>query len=252
MCRLLAVIGKTDNGETLNILEKFRQLAKEGHIFAHGTPGHKDGWGMSAHRRGKQICFRKSAEDAFQDSGFTAAAEDLAKKDFDLAIGHLRKAAGSGKKMKNSQPFVFHGFTFCHNGVVYGSDKLPLEKKWRERLQGETDSEKLFYFIIQNLPSGKKISKRVLQESAKFIRQNFDYSAMNILLTDGKKLFVLRDMNKNYWEYKKEKLSEYYTLYLGNNKRKNYKIVCSEKLKIKGVVWKVIKDKELLEINIAK
>lgn len=250
MCRILAISGKIDHQKSALILEKFQRLAEFGKVPG-ANKGHKDGWGIVAYAKGKPFLYARNYKDAFKDQKYSAAVEGLKDKKFDIIIGHLRKASVGSKNTKNSHPFVCGAFSFCQNGTVLDSKKIPLTAKFKKIVKGNSDSEKLFAYILQCLNEKKKTDvktiSKTINESLRYIKKNFDYTAMNIVFSDGKSIWALREVNEKNSFVKKYKLMSYYSLFIG--KGDGYFVVCSEKLPLKNIQWKVIKNHEMMRIS---
>lgn len=250
MCRILAISGKIDHQKSALILEKFQRLAEFGKVPG-ASKGHKDGWGIVAYAKGKPFLYARNYKDAFKDPKYSAAVEGLKDKKFDIIVCHLRKASVGSKNTNNSHPFVCGSFSFCQNGTVLDSKKIPLTAKFKKIVKGSSDSEKLFAYVLQRLNEKKKTDTKTIgkaiNESVEYIRKNFDYTAMNIVFSDGKRIWALREVNEKNDFVKKYKLMNYYSLSIG--KGDGYSVICSEKLPLKNVQWKAIANHELVRIK---
>lgn len=251
MCRILSISGKIEYQKTREILKKFQELAEYGKVPGASENGHKDGWGILAYKRGQPVFLEKDFKNAFCDSGFEKGVDKSLEQNPDIMISHLRKASVGIKNINNTHPFVFDKYSFCQNGTVFESKKIPLNEKSRKMLRGTTDSERLFAFILQNLRDCKKtdpsIIRNSIKKSIKYIRNNFDYTAMNLIFSDEKYVWALREVNEKNKFVRKYKLMNYYSLFIGTGKK--YSIVSSEKLALGGVKWKDLKNHELVKIS---
>lgn len=252
MCRLLSISGKIKYSEILVITKKFRQLAENGNIPIGTSKGHKDGWGFVAYEKGKPVLFARSPKDAFIDAQYLHAVGRLKNKKPNIVIGHLRKAFVGAKNISNAQPFRQGKYSFCHNGTVLASEKISLKNKFKKIIKGGTDSEKFFAFLLQLLAEHKKPNSRIIRGSIKkavnYMRKNLDFTALNIVFSDGKCVWVLREVNEKNSTVIEKRLVNYYSLYIG--KGKLYSVASSEKLTLKNVKWKAMKNHELIEINL--
>jgi len=248
MCRILSIIGQPPKAELNQILNAFCELAERGKVPPTITPGHKDGWGILAYQKSKPVVYRRGLLSAADDVNYEKTVAEIAKHKFDIVICHLRKGTVGEKTVENCHPFLQKNFSFCQNGTIYESDLIPLNEKYKKSLKGQTDSEKLFFLILQKHFEIKKDFNAAIRAAIKEIKENFNYTAMNLFFSDGNKLFALREINTKFEKFKELKLMNYYSLYLGVNKKNNYKIVASEKIKLAGVVWKIIKNGDLIEL----
>jgi glutamine amidotransferase len=249
MCRILAIAGKINHQESALILEEFQRLAEFGKVPG-ASNGHKDGWGIVAYSKGKPFLYARNYKDAFKDQKYSVAVEGLKNKKLDIIIGHLRKASVGSKNTENSHPFVRGAFSFCQNGTVMDSQKIPLKTKFKKIVKGNSDSERLFVYILQRLNEKKKTNTETIgetiKESAEYIQKNFDYTAMNMVFSDGKQIWALREVNEKNSFVKKYKLISYYSLFIGRGD--GFSIICSEKLPLKTLQWKAIKNHEISRI----
>lgn len=252
MCRILSIVGKIDYKAESKALEKFRCLAQYGKIAPGVSDGHKDGWGMAACRKGKLIFAEKSIANAYKDKEYASAVDNLEQIEKDIFIAHLRKGTVGKKRLENTHPFMHENFIFCQNGTIFGSEKIPLKSRYKKLLTGDTDSEKLFLYILQKIQTGKKSNqaaiKKAINEAVAFVRKNFDYTSFNFVLSDGKHIWVAREINEKNSLVKEKNLLDYYTLFRGTNRKKNYQIIASEKIDISGVSWRLMKNHELMVI----
>jgi len=251
MCRIISISGKIKQAEISHIFDAFQRLAKYGNVSRRAKKGHKDGWGMAAYAQNRLAFFKKRPTDAYRDPKYPKAILEIVGKNPDIIIGHLRKAAVGATNKNNAQPFTWKNISFCQNGIVLDHKKISLSLKFKNIVKGTTDSERLFVFILEKLSKEKKKSPKSVISAIKkfvlFIKNNFDFTAMNILFSDGKFLWTLREVNGKNEDVKKEKLMTYYSLFLGLGKK--YSVVSSEKLPIKDIKWKTIKNHELLQIS---
>lgn len=253
MCRLLALINSKGE-EAWTTLDRFRNLAKTGKVPPKSAIGHKDGWGIAAYKKGEVVYFFKNKDNALDDEEYQKTVHELEKINPNAIIGHLRKSSCGLNKIENTHPFENGNYIFCHNGTIFNSGKIPLNDEFRKLAKGETDSEKLFLYILQILKESKKstpkITESAILRAIARIRNNMDYTAMNFIFSNGEFLWALRDFNENNAIVKKENLGDYYSLYVGLNKKRKSLVVSSEVLKLESAEWKEIKNKELIKINL--
>lgn len=250
MCRMISISGKIEYKKTLLILKKFQRLAKYGKVPTGFKKGHKDGWGVLAYKKGYSIIFVKSCKDALENTGYSKAIAKLKSHKPNIIISHLRKASIGVNNINNTHPFVYKKYSFCQNGTIFESENIPLKGRFKNLVKGETDSEKFFFFILQFIDGCKKPnSNAVIDTIGKaiiYVRDNFDFTAINIIFSDGKYVWASREINEKNRYVLKEKLMDYYSLFIGSNRE--YTIVCSEKLPLKDVKWRALKNHELVEI----
>lgn len=219
MCRMLGIIS---NNVPAELMFKFRDLAKK---------GHKDGWGIAGFNGSKPEYYGRSSRNILKDSKkFKSALSKL--RNSAVTIFHIREASrGMGKNnVRNNHPFIYNKWVFCHNGTIYDCNKIKIRKK----LEGTTDSEIFFKYILENAEKSGSIIKGI-KKSVEFIHNELKYTAMSFLLTNGKILFGF----KGY-----KKAADSYNLYYSS--RPDAFVICSEPLKIRGLKWIPLKNRELL------
>lgn len=193
MCRMLIVVGDVD---TELVFDDFKLIAgnrneqHENNVdedFTHG-----DGWGFSYFKNGK-LQVLKSTVPYYEDP----QAEEIKKIKSPLYILHARrKSEGKGLvRMENVHPFQYDDYVFFHNGTVY--QNLHFDSKFT--VQGETDSEQLFYYLLSAINGD--FNAAVLQDRLNAVT---DYSGMNAIFSDGEITYVINwyAKNPNYYRIK--------------------------------------------------
>jgi len=228
-------------------------LAEYGNTPKGFGKGHKDGWGIVAYEKGKSVLFERNYKNAYKDPKYLKASEKAEKRKSDILIAHLRKASVGANNLNNAHPFLKGNFSFCQNGTIFGSEKIPLKAKFEKIIKGSTDSERFFLYSLQLLEGKKKAEPAIIRKAIKngvsYIRKNLDFSAINTIFSDGKYLWALREVNeKNKFVKEKKLLDQYYSLFIG--KSDDCDMISSEKMPFKNVKWKTIKNHELIEIDV--
>lgn len=249
MCRIIAINGKIQQPLLLELLSQFGRLAESGKVRRGTTPGHKDGWGIAGYKDGIISLREKEVASAARSSKFMTAINVLSATSPDLIVGHLRKASVGGNSIENTQPYWLGNLTFCHNGTVNNFKNIPLSPEYAKLRKGTSDSEWLFLRIAESINSQPSMAQQQKIEKIVHEVRTLDYSAFIIILTDGKNVWVLREVNEQNISVRKDNaLDDYYTLFLGTSDE-GAKIVCSEKLEIQGIEWRSIKNHELVVIT---
>jgi predicted glutamine amidotransferase len=229
MCRMIAYA----SAQPLDAAPFIGQLARFcecGNLVAgwkkHDGGNHPDGWGIAWRQGDEILCVRR---------GKPAASDPLLpslRVRTGRFIGHVRFASNPETvHAGNSHPFLASGIALAHNGTFRGrigeegdarnaSDTLVflelLAERWKERtLPG----------LAETL--GEMLSDRELVG---------EYSAANLLIASGDRIFALRRFRKN---------PDYYTLYL--EEREGRRVVASQPLD--GTAgWRLLADGELLDL----
>jgi glutamine amidotransferase len=170
-------------------------------IARHGAAQgpHADGWGLALFDRGDARVLREPR--AASGSPWMRLAEREAPES-PLVIGHLRHATQGEVRLANTQPFVrelggrMHAF--AHNGDLRGELTLG-----RFRPVGETDSERAFCHLLQELESPWLAGGAVpaLGLRLRLLRRFADRIAAlgpaNFVYCDGETLFAHGDVRRN-------------------------------------------------------
>lgn len=189
MCRLLGLVANqpVDFDFSLSRADKpFKNLGMK----------NPDGWGIGWHEKEEAKIFKEGIS-TLDCEKLPILAKDVHS---DIIIVHVRQGTEAEPAERNSHPFRYKNWLFAHNGKV---DKdylrLLLPKIRKREIQGETDSEIYFYWILQNIVKcGNAIGgiKKAIHEVAKK-----DYTGLNFLLSDGKNLYAFRysSISKDYY-----------------------------------------------------
>ena len=251
MCRILALAGNFDERKIATAAKKFRPLAHTGCIPKGQPKGHKDGWG-AAWYQGARVVVKKYSTDAYSDSRYPTVARALSRAVPKSAIIHVRKASVGKLSVVNTQPLQYHEWIFCHNGTVYQAENFPIGRNFKSVIKGTTDSEKFFLLCMDKVKGATDPAafRKALKNVLHYIRAHHDYTALNVIFSNGRFMWALREFNeKNAW-VKKLHLGPYYSLYQGDVRNCRATVFCSEKLSLPRITWNLIKNHELVEYEI--
>jgi len=182
MCELLAMSANVPT----DICFSFSGLVKRG-----GKTGpHKDGWGITFYE-GKGCRNFKDPQPSC-DSKVAELVKNYPIKS-KAVISHIRQANRGKVSLENTHPFTRElwgkNWTYAHNGQLTGYQDLDLG---RTLPIGETDSERAFCWIIEQLyQSYESEPEDILQMFKKIAGYADSLRAMgvfNMLLTDGEYL----------------------------------------------------------------
>jgi glutamine amidotransferase len=159
---------------------------------------HPDGWGVGWYVDGESVIKKEPV--AAGDSELFRAA--VAVVESSIVITHVRKATEGAKTRENCHPFRHTKWLFAHNGGLNRAQLLrQLQGEWRERLEGQTDSEVLFRWLLQNVAQEGNIVLG-LKRAVQAVPPGF--SSLNFLLADGESLYAYRNASRR---------KEYYSLF---------------------------------------
>jgi glutamine amidotransferase len=110
-----------------------------------------------------------------------------------MVISHVRYATQGKAKLENTHPWLYKGYVFAHNGTIDERNKVLelLSPEYRD-LEGDTDSEALFYLIVQEADETNDFVEGVERAIAKISVNNVSYDSLNFIASYGKKLYALR------------------------------------------------------------
>jgi predicted glutamine amidotransferase len=233
MCRVLGITN-FDYSRHQNIVVRFCELARCGVVMAGDPPGHEDGWGMAFYQD-KQLFVHKSGVNLLEETdkvfGILCAA-----KTSPVMILHLRKSAwADSSTTRHAHPFHDNNTVFFHNGVVYGYQGLIPAITLPGLRADALDTEVFFYHIMSG--TSRDLGRAFL-ETVSIIRQEYKYSALNCLFSDGEKLFAYRDYTKE---------PEYYSLYKAFSE--NSCFISSEPLD-EHIRWELMVQEEFLALDL--
>ena len=184
MCRLFARVAAQPYPATFGLLEAPDSVEAQ-------SRREPDGYGIgSFDRHGAPHVIRR-AKAAYQDRAFPQEAHELRSRIF---VAHIRFATNGANLERNTHPFIQHGRIFAHNGVVHGLDELEarLRPEYRALVAGETDSERVFALITQEIDDhGGDVTAGIVAATT-WIAATLPLYAVNLLLATADELWALR------------------------------------------------------------
>ncbi|WP_299021732.1 class II glutamine amidotransferase [uncultured Photobacterium sp.] len=192
MCELL---GMSANVPT-DICFSFTGLMQRG-----GNTGpHRDGWGITFYE-GRGFRTFKDPNPSCR-SRIAELVQEYPIKSC-AVISHIRQANRGGVSLENTHPFTRElwgrYWTFAHNGQLTGYDELDTG---RFSPVGQTDSEKAFCWLLNQLDSRFPVLPEDLEQVFEFVAKSCDQlrklGVYNMLLSDGE--YVLTYCTNNlHW-----------------------------------------------------
>jgi predicted glutamine amidotransferase len=231
MCRMMA-FASAETKDVAPYLAHLARFCESGNLVArwkrHPGGNHPDGWGI-AYREEDEIRTVKSGKPAAGDpllSGVQART--------DRFIGHVRFASNPETiSADNSHPFLWKGIALAHNGTFYG------------RIGEEGDARKVSDTLVflemlaerweERTLSGLAATLRVMLSDTELVGR---YSAANLLIATGERLFALRRFRRD---------GDYYTLYVRGVS--DAAVAASQPLDDRPG-WRLMEDGELLELAV--
>jgi glutamine amidotransferase len=187
MCRLLGVVSSETTDFRFGLHEGRRSLAAL-------SDEHPDGWGVAVHRGGEGWEVHKHAVHARTCDRYAEIAERAAGE---LLIAHIRKRTVGPISERNTHPFRRGRWIFAHNGTIEDLSWFAARtSSLRAReIEGDTDSERLFAFILTRLDEIDHDPRRLDGAVVGVVEEALGHrglGAANFLLSDGTTLFAFR------------------------------------------------------------
>jgi len=132
----------------------------------------------------------KQPEPAFGDQEFISEAKQATSTTF---VAHVRLATAGGRTTANTHPFAMRGRIMAHNGGFGEVARLDAQLgDYRQLVQGETDSERYFALITQQIDRHGGDVGTGIAAAARWIAANLPVSSLNMVLATAGDLWALR------------------------------------------------------------
>lgn len=183
MCRLLAVVSSHPVAYHLYLRDAPKSLARLAHE-------HPDGWGAAICEQDTGWAVFKRTASAKDDSAFHELAVQSRGV---LLIAHIRQRTVGPVGIANTHPFLRDGWVFAHNGTIKDIEYLTTHssKKRSKQVEGDTDSERLFAFILTRLDDGGEADE-VIATAVAELRARENFGAFNFILAREAAVYVHR------------------------------------------------------------
>jgi predicted glutamine amidotransferase len=149
-----------------------------------------DGSGIGFFGPAGQAVLDKQPEPAYSDEEFIREATQAVSTTF---AAHVRWASTGGRSVENTHPFAMRGRIMAHNGGF--GDLARLDEQlgpYRELVLGDTDSERYFALIIQQIDAHGADVAAGITAAARWIAQRLPVSSLNAIVTAPGELWALR------------------------------------------------------------
>jgi predicted glutamine amidotransferase len=159
------------------------------------TAVHADGWGMAWQAEDHTLQSVSVADSASQDATYDSLARTPLGR---AGFVHLRWASvGLPVLPVNTHPFVeaesvAGSVAFAHNGHIAPIDRLEglLDDASRERLRGDTDSERYFRFVLQCIEKEGDADAGVARALGVLVEE-FPRSSLNALMLTPRQMYAV-------------------------------------------------------------
>ncbi|MGN6160684.1 MAG: class II glutamine amidotransferase [Marmoricola sp.] len=184
MCRLLAYVA----ADPISLIDALGPVDFEDYTAL--TAIHSDGWGMAWHDDQGTLQHVTSTTCAQHDPQYRElAGQALAR----TGIVHLRWATpGIPRCIENTHPFVDGDLAMAHNGNITPIDDLDelLTPESRAALEGSTDSERYFRYVVQTIGECDDEITGVTR-AVTTLAEQFPAASLNALLLTPARLFAI-------------------------------------------------------------
>ena len=179
MCRVLGSVSAEPISIRHELLEAENPLIRQ-------SEEHDSGWGMALYERvdGAEPSCLRFPEAAYADGEFQRATDGRAR----IFNVHVRRATLGGLSEENTHPFVLGNYSFCHNGTVIQFPRL--EEPGTRPSVGDTDSERLFNFLMRDFDPGDVAGS--VRRTLTAVIERSPFSGVNFLLSDGERLYAYK------------------------------------------------------------
>ena len=132
----------------------------------------------------------KEPEPAFADEEFRREAKRARSVTF---VAHVRYATAGNRTLANTHPFTMGGRIMAHNGGLGELRRLEEQLgRYRELVRGDTDSERYFALITQQIDAHGGDVGAGIAAAARWIGERLPVSSLNTIVATAGELWALR------------------------------------------------------------
>ncbi len=163
--------------------------------FFKNSPQHPHGWGLSKIRRDGAVIEKESIEASKSHYLKERLSVPVEAR---LLLAHIRYATIGNVEYKNCHPFfgkdnIGRQWTQVHNGTIFDYPKL---SKYTALQAGDTDSERIFLYLLDNINAAQSQKGGKLSFDERFdlldeiVSSMAEGNKLNLMLSDGRNLYV--------------------------------------------------------------
>jgi glutamine amidotransferase len=139
-----------------------------------------DGCGIGFFGSGGAPVVDKQPEPAFADQEFRRGARQARSVTF---VAHVRYATAGNRTLANTHPFTMGGRIMAHNGGLGELGRLEEQLgRYRELVQGDTDSERYFALITKQIDAHGGDVGAGIAAAARWIAERLPLSSLNTIV----------------------------------------------------------------------
>ena len=184
MCRLLGInAGRHPVSASFWLVEAPDSLEVQSHRNV-------DGSGIGFFGSSGAPVVDKQPEPAFADPEFVREARQARSVTF---VAHVRYATAGNRTLANTHPFAMGGRIMAHNGGFGELGRLEEQLgRYREQVRGDTDSERYFALITQQIDAHGGDVGAGIAAAARWIAERLPLSSLNTIVATAGELWALR------------------------------------------------------------
>src|SRR5579863_6445183 len=184
MCRLLGInAGRHPVSASFWLIEAPDSLEAQSHRNV-------DGSGIGFFDSSGAPVVDKQPEPAFADQEFVSEARQARSVTF---VAHVRYATAGNRTLANTHPFTMGGRIMAHNGGLGELGRLEEQLgRYRELVRGDTDSERYFALITQQVDAHGGDVGAGIAAAARWIAERLPLSSLNTIVATAGELWALR------------------------------------------------------------
>ncbi len=150
---------------------------------------HPDGWGVALRRDNDWIVHRGTACAA----KCSQYGELVDRAEARLLLAHIRQKTVGETSIVNTHPFRRGSFVFAHNGTVRVVAALVARSSPARlaEIEGDTDSERLFAFVLTHLDAARSVEAGVVA-AVRELHALDEVGSASFLLSCGAKIYAHR------------------------------------------------------------
>ena len=149
-----------------------------------------DGSGIGFFDAARSPVVDKQPEPAFSDAEFLREAKQARSVTF---VAHVRYATAGKRTLANTHPFAMDGRIMAHNGGFGELGRLEEQLgSYRDLVQGDTDSERYFALITQQIDVHRGDVAAGIAAAARWIGARLPVSSLNTIVATAGELWALR------------------------------------------------------------
>jgi predicted glutamine amidotransferase len=206
MCRFLAYRGKEISLYDLLYQPENSLIHQSANPKESLDPHHGDGFGVSWYplpdSSDPTPSLYRDILPAWNSESLKSISKNVSSQ---MIFAHVRAATSGHVQLSNCHPFVVGTYSFMHNGAIDNfrnkrrAMMVELNDSFFNMIEGNTDSEVVFAFFLQQLPRDRQPVPddyvKGMNETIAFVQRHLnpgESARLNLVFTDGQVMVVTR------------------------------------------------------------